>query len=77
MKHFNIQGQAMEKLTDHVSRFKPTVIIGAFCYSNVPTGDVKLVLKERSNAAVQSREQLQHNLAGIVEEMDQIRASIR
>ena len=76
MKHFNIQGQAMEKLTDHVSRFKPTVIIGAFCYSNVPTGDVKLVLKERSKAAVQSRAQLKLNLAGIVEEMDHIEKSL-
>jgi hypothetical protein len=69
MIDFNIDCQKMGKLTDYLSRFQPTVIIGAFCYSNLQTGDVKLVLKERSIAAVQSRAQIQSYLAGFVEEM--------
>jgi hypothetical protein len=31
----------MKKVMGEIKGFKPTVIIGAFCYSNLQTGDVK------------------------------------
>merc|ERR1712183_482273 len=49
IKHYSFEGHGMGKLTGVVDSFCPTVIIGAFCFSNLNDGDVKMHLKALHN----------------------------
>ena len=80
MKDYNWEAQHKKELMDTVSAFNPTVIVGAFCFSNHQDGDVKMHLAGRSHAQLRSRAsnkaELEKILKIVLEEMYKLELEI-